>query len=119
RRNSVRRNAWGNASYAELITQAIESVPDKRLTLMQIYDWMIQNIPYFHERADGTNSMGWKNSVRHNLSLHDQFSRIQNEGTGKSSWWVVNKSMLKSRLPRTRRATMGDTALLDKKRLKA
>ncbi|KAG9355538.1 hypothetical protein JZ751_000376 [Albula glossodonta] len=31
-----------------------------------------------------------KNSIRHNLSLHSRFVRVQNEGTGKSSWWMLN-----------------------------
>ena len=31
-----------------------------------------------------------QNSIRHNLSLHNKFIRVQNEGTGKSSWWMIN-----------------------------
>ena len=33
-----------------------------------------------------------KNSIRHNLSLHSKFLKIQNEDN-KSCWWVVNKSV--------------------------
>lgn len=55
-----RRNAWGNLSYADLITKAIECSPEKRLTLSQIYDWMVQNIPYFKDKGDTTSSAGWK-----------------------------------------------------------
>ena len=32
-----------------------------------------------------------QNSIRHNLSLHSKFVRVQNEGTGKSSWWMLNQ----------------------------
>ena len=32
----------------------------------------------------------FQNSIRHNLSLHTRFIRVQNEGTGKSSWWMLN-----------------------------
>ncbi|XP_053494124.1 forkhead box protein O6b [Ictalurus furcatus] len=87
---SSRRNAWGNQSYADLITRAIESTPDKRLTLSQIYDWMVRFVPYFKDKGDSNSSAGWKNSIRHNLSLHTRFIRVQNEGTGKSSWWMLN-----------------------------
>ncbi|XP_062386277.1 forkhead box protein O6b [Sardina pilchardus] len=87
---SSRRNAWGNLSYADLITRAIESTPDKRLTLSQIYDWMVRFVPYFKDKGDSNSSAGWKNSIRHNLSLHTRFIRVQNEGTGKSSWWMLN-----------------------------
>lgn len=57
---SSRRNAWGNLSYAELITRAIESAPDKRLTLSQIYDWMVRFVPYFKDKGDSNSSAGWK-----------------------------------------------------------
>ena len=55
-----RRNAWGSQSYAELITQAIESSPGKRMTLSQIYDWMVRSVPYFSNKGDSYNSAGWK-----------------------------------------------------------
>lgn len=57
---SSRRNAWGNQSYADLITRAIESTPDKRLTLSQIYDWMVRYVPYFKDKGDSNSSAGWK-----------------------------------------------------------
>lgn len=60
KKNSSRRNAWGNLSYADLITQAISSAPDQRLTLSQIYEWMVQNVPYFKDKGDSNSSAGWK-----------------------------------------------------------
>lgn len=57
---SSRRNAWGNQSYADLITRAIESAPEKRLTLSQIYDWMVRHVPYFKDKGDSNSSAGWK-----------------------------------------------------------
>lgn len=63
KKNSSRRNAWGNLSYADLITQAITSAPEKRLTLSQIYEWMVQNVPYFKDKGDSNSSAGWKVSV--------------------------------------------------------
>lgn len=60
KKNSSRRNAWGNLSYADLITQAISSAPEKRLTLSQIYEWMVQNVPYFKDKGDSNSSAGWK-----------------------------------------------------------
>ena len=55
-----RRNPWGNQSYADLITQAITSCPDKKLTLSQIYDWMVANVSYFTDRQSNSKSAGWK-----------------------------------------------------------
>lgn len=63
KKNTARRNAWGNMSYADLITQAIQGSPDKRLTLSQIYEWMVQNVPYFKDKGDSNSSAGWKVSL--------------------------------------------------------
>lgn len=67
--SSSRRNAWGNMSYADLITKAIESSLEKRLTLSQIYDWMVKSVPYFKDKGDSNSSAGWK------VSNNDQFLR--------------------------------------------
>ncbi|CAF4054986.1 unnamed protein product, partial [Rotaria magnacalcarata] len=88
--SGTRKNAWGNLSYAELISKAITSSTEQRLTLSEIYDWMIKYVPFFRNKVDRTSSAGWKNSIRHNLSLHNRFKRVQSEGTGKSSWWMIN-----------------------------
>ncbi|XP_062891345.1 forkhead box protein O3-like [Mobula hypostoma] len=111
RKKSSRRNAWGNLSYADLITKAIESSPDKRLTLSQIYEWMVLHIPYFKDKGDSNSSAGWKNSIRHNLSLHSRFIRVQNEGTGKSSWWMLNPDGGKTgKSPRRRAVSMDNNS---------
>ncbi|CAN0347881.1 unnamed protein product [Lampetra planeri] len=107
KKGSSRRNAWGNLSYADLITSAIESAPEHRLTLAQIYEWMVRSVPYFRDKGDSNSSAGWKNSIRHNLSLHSKFIRVQNEGTGKSSWWVLNPDGGKGgKSPRRRAVSM-------------
>eukprot|EP00095_Tigriopus_kingsejongensis_P011038 maker-scaffold109_size355148-snap-gene-2.22 protein:Tk11038 transcript:maker-scaffold109_size355148-snap-gene-2.22-mRNA-1 annotation:"foxo_drogr ame: full" len=46
-----------------------------------------------------------KNSIRHNLSLHSRFVRVQNEGTGKSSWWMLNPDAKSSGGKSSRRRT--------------
>lgn len=75
RKSSTRRNAWGNYSYADLITQAIESSPDQRLTLSQIYEWMVRSVPYFKDKGDSNSSAGWKVSSRvTSLIWDDAFS---------------------------------------------
>ncbi|XP_049598322.1 forkhead box protein O1-A [Syngnathus scovelli] len=118
--SSSRRNAWGNMSYADLITRAIESSPEKRLTLSQIYDWMVKSVPYFKDKGDSNSSAGWKNSIRHNLSLHSRFVRIQNEGTGKSSWWMLNPEGGKNgKSPRRRAASMDNNSKFTKSRGRA
>ncbi|KAG5846513.1 hypothetical protein ANANG_G00115760 [Anguilla anguilla] len=120
RKSSSRRNAWGNLSYADLITKAIQSTPDKRLTLSQIYDWMVRCVPYFKDKGDSNSSAGWKNSIRHNLSLHSRFIRVQNEGTGKSSWWMINPDGGKGgKAPRRRAVSMDNSNKYAKSRGRA
>ncbi|XP_051880258.1 forkhead box protein O3B [Pristis pectinata] len=120
RKASSRRNAWGNMSYADLITKAIQSSADKRLTLSQIYDWMVRCVPYFKDKGDSNSSAGWKNSIRHNLSLHSRFVRVQNEGTGKSSWWMINPDGGKGgKSPRRRAVSMDNSNKYAKSRGRA
>ncbi|XP_054651522.1 forkhead box protein O3a [Dunckerocampus dactyliophorus] len=120
RKSSARRNAWGNYSYADLITQAIESSSEKRLTLSQIYDWMVRSVPYFKDKGDSNSSAGWKNSIRHNLSLHSRFVKVQNEGTGKSSWWMVNPDGGKGgKAPRRRAVSMDNSKYIKSARGRA
>ncbi|XP_004595290.1 forkhead box protein O4 [Ochotona princeps] len=120
RKGGSRRNAWGNQSYAELISQAIESAPEKRLTLAQIYEWMVRTVPYFKDKGDSNSSAGWKNSIRHNLSLHSKFIKVHNEATGKSSWWMLNPEGGKSgKTPRRRAASMDSSNKLLRGRSKA
>ncbi|KAG7518104.1 forkhead box protein N2-like [Solea senegalensis] len=74
-------------SFSSLIFMAIEESPDKRLPVKDIYDWIVNNFPYFR-----TASGGWRNSVRHNLSLSKSFCRIQRDKSqtvGKGSLWCV------------------------------
>ncbi|KAM3866809.1 forkhead box protein O4 [Diretmus argenteus] len=120
RKGSSRRNAWGNQSYADLISQAIENSPEKRLTLAQIYDWMVKTVPYFKDKGDSNSSAGWKNSIRHNLSLHNKFLKVHNESTGKSSWWMLNPDGGKTgKAPRRRAASMDNSSKLLKSRMRA
>jgi hypothetical protein len=55
-----RKNAWGNLSYAELIAKAILNSDQQRLTLSQIYSWIILYVPYFRDKSDKKSSQGWK-----------------------------------------------------------
>ncbi|KAI1898196.1 hypothetical protein AGOR_G00069860 [Albula goreensis] len=120
RKGSSRRNAWGSQSYADLISQAIENSPEKRLTLAQIYDWMVKTVPYFKDKGDSNSSAGWKNSIRHNLSLHNKFLRVHNESTGKSSWWMLNPEGGKTgKAPRRRAASMDNSSKLLKSRMRS
>ena len=60
RNRSVGVTPGGNLSYAELITKAIESTPMKRMTLSEVYNWIVENVPFFKDKGFGNSSAGWK-----------------------------------------------------------
>lgn len=59
-------------SFACMIFMALESSPTKTLPVKQIYEWMQWKFPYYR-----TTPPGWKNSVRHNLSLIKCFKKVE------------------------------------------
>ncbi|KAB7501392.1 Forkhead box protein O [Armadillidium nasatum] len=116
KKNTSKRNPWGNMPYSDLIAKAIASSPEGRATSSEIYDWIIQNVPHFKDKGDSNSSAGWKNSIRHNLSLHNRFMRMQNEDTGKSSWWVLNPDAKPGKSTRRRANSLEGGNRMEKKR---
>ena len=68
-KSSNHENAWGGPTYTELITEAILSTPEHRMTLSQIYDWITENVEYFRERKNFTSARGWKVGIALMLDL--------------------------------------------------
>ncbi|ELK13937.1 Forkhead box protein P2 [Pteropus alecto] len=90
-------------TYATLIRQAIMESSDRQLTLNEIYSWFTRTFAYFRrnaatwktEAATGVRAVATqlelkesKNAVRHNLSLHKCFVRVENV---KGAVWTVDE----------------------------
>ncbi|PIK43585.1 forkhead transcription factor M [Apostichopus japonicus] len=83
-------------SYSALIQFALISTPIGKMTLKEIYEWIQSKFPFFK-----TAKLGWKNSIRHNLSLHKIFIREPPDGPGKPAFWTLRPGTV-VRLPENR-----------------
>lgn len=72
-------------SYMTLIQMALNSREDKRMTLREICRWIEDTFPYYKHTA----KPGWKNSIRHNLSLYSIFEREKSKKHG--SHWTIRE----------------------------
>ena len=59
-------------SFSCLIFMAIEDSPGKALPVKEIYGWILDHFPFYKIAP-----IGWKNSVRHNLSLNKCFRKVE------------------------------------------
>ena len=85
---SYQRHPKPPYSYIALIAMAIRDSANQRLTLSEINEYLMEKFEFF--RGSYT---GWKNSIRHNLSLNECFTKILRDPTrpwGKDNYWTLN-----------------------------
>lgn len=108
-------------SYSSLIAQAILEAENERLTLREIYDWIVKKYPSLY----GANDIGWQvrrdplwwqgktatmlmdwlfisitirqNTIRHNLSLNRCFKKLPKQDSdtsakGKGGYWTIDSN---------------------------
>ncbi|XP_059511322.1 forkhead box protein N1-like [Stegostoma tigrinum] len=79
-------------SYSILIFMALKNSKAGSLPVSEIYNFMTEHFPYFKTAPDG-----WKNSVRHNLSLNKCFEKVENKSGGtsrKGCLWTLNPNKI-------------------------
>lgn len=74
-------------TYAQLISMAIRSAPNQRLTVAQIYTWISSTFAFY--RKDKTQR--WQNLVRQNLSRAEAFAKVERPEAddGLGCYWVI------------------------------
>ncbi|KAK6398137.1 hypothetical protein LTR65_003217 [Meristemomyces frigidus] len=66
-------------SWNDLITMALKSSPEQRMTVRDIYRYLEEKFPYF--KACGN---GWRNTLRQRMSMSDEFD---GRGSGLTAIW--------------------------------
>ncbi|KAI4288795.1 MAG: hypothetical protein L6R35_001948, partial [Caloplaca aegaea] len=67
------------SSYVVLIHEALSNSQTGQMSLPQIYRAIERKYPFYKLRVQTT---GWQSSVRHNLSQHPAFRKIERDGKG-------------------------------------
>ncbi|KAF7880958.1 uncharacterized protein EAF02_006849 [Botrytis sinoallii] len=77
-------------SYAQMIAQVIFEAPNQMLLLNGIYQAIMAKYAYYRFQAPG----GWQNSIRHNLSLNQNYDKIPRgkDEPGKGKKWFIKPS---------------------------
>ena len=87
-----------SASYVVLIHEALKNSATGQMSLPQIYRAIERRYPFYKLRVQ---TQGWQSSVRHNLSQHPAFRKIERDGKGWMWGLVPEVSIEKEKKRRT------------------
>ncbi|KAJ4368678.1 hypothetical protein N0V86_009587 [Didymella sp. IMI 355093] len=78
--------------YAQLIYRALLDAPEHTMVLRDIYDWFRRNT----DKATHSETKGWQNSIRHNLSMNGAFEKVDSpsDATTKGFMWRLTQAAL-------------------------
>ena len=66
-----------NYTYKSLIIMALQSAPEFKMSLNEIYNYISRTFPYYGKMPDWQKKK-WENSIRHNLSLQTHSGQANN-----------------------------------------
>ena len=86
-----KHNPTTDKSYFALIALAIQSSPQGKMLLTEIYEWVKCNSMNLRK-----GDQSWKNSVRHTLSINECFIKSGLSETGKGHYWAIHPACVQS-----------------------
>ncbi|OJD40494.1 forkhead domain-containing protein [Diplodia corticola] len=91
-----------NEPYAKLIYRALMERPDHTMVLRDIYDWFKR----YTDKPKESNTKGWQNSIRHNLSMNGAFQKVEQpagEDSKKTNMWCLTSEAIREGVKSTTR----------------
>ncbi|KAH5009294.1 hypothetical protein HBI24_222110 [Parastagonospora nodorum] len=87
--------------YAQLIYQALRQADGHTMILRDIYEWFVK----YTDKATVSETKGWQNSIRHNLSMNGAFEKVDQpcEESRKGFMWRLTKEALREGVKSTTR----------------
>ncbi|KAH7092515.1 hypothetical protein FB567DRAFT_403295, partial [Paraphoma chrysanthemicola] len=87
--------------YAQLIYKALLEADNHTMILRDIYDWFKKHT----DKASASETKGWQNSIRHNLSMNGAFEKVDHpyEDSRKGYMWRLSKDALRDGVKSTTR----------------
>jgi len=81
-------------AYTAMIYMAVHAINHPKVQLGEIYNQIQQSWAYYRARPSET---GWKNSIRHNLTVSRCFKKVARaEGeAGKGGYWIIDEGLAK------------------------
>ena len=78
-------------SFIALVAKAMLSTADNSMVLNEVYQWILDNYPYFQ-----TAKCAWRSSVRHSLSVNECFVKGKRAKNGRGFVWSIHPMCIDS-----------------------
>ncbi|XP_054085885.1 fork head domain transcription factor slp1-like [Zeugodacus cucurbitae] len=88
--NEENHGSRPNLTYSALVTMAIRSSPEGKLTLNAIQSWISDNFPFYRK-----DEKGWQNQIRQTLSTNSCFLKIPRalDDPGRGNYWGMSPDL--------------------------
>ncbi|XP_054085830.1 forkhead box protein A2-B-like [Zeugodacus cucurbitae] len=88
--NEENHGSRPNLTYSALVTMAIRSSPQGKLTLNAIQNWISENFPFYRK-----DEQGWQSQIRQTLSTNSCFLKVPRalDDPGRGNYWALSSEL--------------------------